>query len=90
VSSRDFAVTGLLALVEVRETLLELSVHVFVDLDVLIEGSVVDRLQPLPGGLSGRDAGIVRTVVHTALLSAGKRYPTVADLGALACAAGAR
>jgi hypothetical protein len=86
VSRRDFATTRL-GLVEVGETLLEPSVHVFVNRDVLLERSVVERLQAFTrvvfhtrgdivfhtrGDFAGgrRAAGILRIVVHKALLSA--------------------
>jgi hypothetical protein len=62
---------GALALVEVGKTLLESAVHVFVDLDVLVQRSVLDRLQSfarIRGG--GNFAAFVRAVVHEPLLSA--------------------
>src|SRR3954464_16093953 len=54
-SSRLFAATS--GLVEVGKTLLELPVHVLVDLDVLVQGRLVDIAQPLAGRIGSRHAG---------------------------------
>src|SRR4051794_19246129 len=44
-------------LVEVGKTLLELLVHVLVDLDMVVQGRVVDVCQPLACGVGRRDSG---------------------------------
>src|SRR3954452_24569788 len=63
-SSRLFAATA--GLVEVGQPLLELTVHVLVDLDVLVQVRLVDVAKPLAGLVGRRRAGGGRGSVRLA------------------------